>query len=135
MNDNTTALVTGANKGLGYETARRLSELGLTVLVGARDPRRGNDAVARLRERGADAHLVDLDLTDETSIASAARDVAQRFGRLDVLVNNAGIGGGQPPSQQDLAAMRAVFETNVFGTIAVTRPSCRYWNGLRPRGS
>jgi NAD(P)-dependent dehydrogenase (short-subunit alcohol dehydrogenase family) len=121
MNDKTTALVTGANKGLGYETARRLAELGLTVLVGARDPERGTNAVARLRERGADAHLVHLDLTDQVSIAAAARDVAQRFGRLDVLVNNAGAGGGQLPSRQDLPAMRALFETNVYGTIAVTQ--------------
>ncbi|MGE0395964.1 MAG: SDR family oxidoreductase [Kofleriaceae bacterium] len=121
MNDKTTVLVTGANKGLGFETARRLGERGLTVLVGARDPSRGEDAVARLRERGANAHLVHLDLTDEASIAVAARDIAQRFGRLDVLVNNAGIGGGQVPSRQDLRAMRALFETNVYGTIAVTQ--------------
>jgi NAD(P)-dependent dehydrogenase (short-subunit alcohol dehydrogenase family) len=121
MNDKTTVLVTGANKGLGYETARRLGGLGLTVLVGARDPQRGNAAVARLREGGADAHLVELDLTDESSIAAAARDVRERFGRLDVLVNNAGIGGGQLPSRQDLRAMRGLFETNVYGTIAVTQ--------------
>jgi NAD(P)-dependent dehydrogenase (short-subunit alcohol dehydrogenase family) len=121
MHDKTTALITGANKGLGYETARRLAELGMTVLVGARDPARGEGAVVRLRERGADAHLVSLDLTDEASVASAVRDVAQRFGRLDVLVNNAGIGGGQLPSQQDLRAMRALFETNVYGTIGVTQ--------------
>jgi NAD(P)-dependent dehydrogenase (short-subunit alcohol dehydrogenase family) len=113
MTDQTIALITGANKGLGYETARRLGELGATVL--------GKAAVARLRERRADAHLVHLDLTDELGIAAAARDVAERFGRLDVLVNNAGIGGGQLPSRQDLAAMRAVFETNVYGTIAVTQ--------------
>jgi NAD(P)-dependent dehydrogenase (short-subunit alcohol dehydrogenase family) len=118
MDDRTIALVTGANKGLGYETARRLAELGLTVLVGARDPARGKDAVARL---GANAHLVTLDLTDERSIAAAARAVTERFGRLDVLVNNAGIGGGQRPSRQDLRAMRELFETNVYGTIAVTQ--------------
>ncbi len=121
MNDNTTALVTGANKGLGYETARRLAELGWTVLIGARDLERGKDAVARLREGRADAHLINLDVRDAASIAAAARDVDQRFGRLDVLVNNAGIGGGQLPSRQDLTAMRSLFETNVFGTIAVTQ--------------
>ncbi len=121
MNDKTTALVTGANKGLGYETARRLAECGLTVLVGARDPERGKGAIARLRERGADAHLVHLDLTSEPSIAAATRAIAERFGRLDVLVNNAGIGGGQLPSKQDLGAMRALFDTNLYGTIAVTQ--------------
>lgn len=121
MNDKTTALVTGANKGLGYETARRLAELGWTVLIGARDLERGQRALARLREARADAHLVTLDLADGASIAAAAGDVSQRFGRLDVLVNNAGIGGGQRPSQQERAAMRALFETNVHGTIAVTQ--------------
>jgi NAD(P)-dependent dehydrogenase (short-subunit alcohol dehydrogenase family) len=121
MNEKTTALITGANKGLGYETARRLAELGATVLIGARDPERGREAVARLRERGADAHLVALDLTNEVGIVAAARDVRERFGRLDVLVNNAGIGGGQLPSRQDLAMMRTLFETNVYGTIAVTQ--------------
>ena len=121
MNDKTTALITGSNKGLGHETARRLGELGLTVLVGARDANRGEAAVARLRERGADAHLVALDLTDAAGIAAAARAVTERFGRLDVLVNNAGVGGGQSPSRQDLGAMRALFETNVYGTLAVTQ--------------
>lgn len=121
MHDKPTALVTGANKGLGYETARRLAELGWTVLIGARDPERGKAAVSRLRGGQADAHLVLLDLTDTAGIAAAARDVTQRFGRLDALVNNAGIGGGQLPSRQDLAAMRSLFETNVYGTIAVTQ--------------
>jgi NAD(P)-dependent dehydrogenase (short-subunit alcohol dehydrogenase family) len=121
MHHKTTALITGSNRGLGYETARRLGELGLTVLVGARDPGRGEAAVARLRRGGADAHLVALDLTDAATVAAAARTVTGRFGRLDVLVNNAGVGGGQRPSQQDLPAMRALFETNVFGTIAVTQ--------------
>ncbi|MFO0629278.1 MAG: SDR family oxidoreductase [Polyangiales bacterium] len=120
-NDTTVALITGANKGLGYETARRLGALGMTVLVGARDRARGAQAVERLREGGADAHRVDLDLTDAASITAAAHDVGARFGRVDVLVNNAGIGGGQLPSQQDLDAMRALFETNVYGTIAVTQ--------------
>lgn len=125
MNDptkhTTIALITGANKGLGHETARRLGALGMTVLVGARDRARGERAVGALREGGADAHRVDLDLTDAASITAAVRDLDARFGRLDVLVNNAGIGGGQLPSQQDLAAMRALFETNVYGTLAVTQ--------------
>src|SRR5262245_5517782 len=90
MNDNKTVLITGANKGLGYETARRLGELGSTVLIGARDRERGERAVARLRERSAGVHLVLLDVTDDASIAAAAEDVRARFGRLDALVNNAG---------------------------------------------
>ena len=115
-------LITGANKGLGLETARQLLDLGLTVLVGARDPARGALAVDRLRERSPDVHHVTLDLTDPVSITAAATHVAARFGRLDALVNNAGIGNASAaPSAQPLAAMRTLFETNVFGTLAVTQ--------------
>jgi NAD(P)-dependent dehydrogenase (short-subunit alcohol dehydrogenase family) len=119
--DTTIALITGANKGLGYETARRLGALGMKVLVGARDRARGERAVVALREGGADAEALDLDLADAASIAAAAREVDRRFGRVDVLVNNAGVGGGQLPSQEDPVAMRALFETNAYGTIAVTQ--------------
>jgi len=122
MNENTTALVTGANKGIGHETARRLAELGMTVLVGARDPRRGEVAVDRLRKTSADVHLVHLDVADDASIARVAGDVTKRFGRLDVLVNNAAIANGSaPPSKQSVAAMRELFATNVFGLVAVTQ--------------
>jgi NAD(P)-dependent dehydrogenase (short-subunit alcohol dehydrogenase family) len=107
---------------LGYETARRFGELGLTVLVGARDPGRGEAAVARLLRRGRGRALRSAGPHGGlATVSAAARTVAERFGRLDVLVNNAGVGGGQRPSQQDLPAMRALFETNVFGTIAVTQ--------------
>jgi NAD(P)-dependent dehydrogenase (short-subunit alcohol dehydrogenase family) len=122
MNEKTTALVTGANKGIGRETARRLAELGITVLVGARDRGRGESAVRSLRETSPDVHLVLIDVADEASIASAAAEVAARFGRLDVLVNNAAIAiGSGPPSKQDVASMRELFATNVFGLIAVTQ--------------
>ncbi|HVJ88798.1 MAG TPA: SDR family oxidoreductase [Labilithrix sp.] len=122
MNENTTALVTGANKGIGHETARRLAELGMTVLVGARDPRRGEVAVDSLRKTSADVHLVHLDVADDASIARVAGDVTKRFGRLDVLVNNAAIANGSaPPSKQSVAAMRELFATNVFGLVAVTQ--------------
>jgi NAD(P)-dependent dehydrogenase (short-subunit alcohol dehydrogenase family) len=122
MSNTKIVLITGANKGIGFETARRLVELGMTVLVGARDRERGAQAVARLRERSRAAHLVTLDLTDEASIATAVADVGARFGRLDVLVNNAGIGNASAvPSAQSLPAMRTLFETNVFGAIAVTQ--------------
>lgn len=122
MNHRTTALVTGANKGIGFETARRLAELGMTVLVGARDRGRGESAVASLRRHSPDVHLVLLDVADEASVARAAADVAARFGRLDVLVNNAGIAiGSEPPSMQRVATMREVFATNLFGLIAVTQ--------------
>jgi NAD(P)-dependent dehydrogenase (short-subunit alcohol dehydrogenase family) len=123
MSQKTTALVPGANKGIGFETARRLTELGMTVLVAARDRGRGESAVTRLRKaNSADVHFVLLDVADETSVARAAADVTARFGRLDVLVNNAGIAKGNgPPSKQGLAAMRELFATNLFGLVAVTQ--------------
>jgi NAD(P)-dependent dehydrogenase (short-subunit alcohol dehydrogenase family) len=124
------ALVTGANKGIGRGAAEQLAELGMTVLIGARDPRRGEEAVAALRATGGDVHAVTLDVTDPTTVQEAAKQVEERFGHLDVLINNAGITGSgqvspedaydQVPSTVDLDMVRAVFETNVFGVIAVT---------------
>jgi NAD(P)-dependent dehydrogenase (short-subunit alcohol dehydrogenase family) len=119
----TTALVTGANKGIGFETARLLGERGWTVLAAARDPELGRDAAARLRDGGADAHDIELDVTDEASVARAADRVAAEHGALDVLVNNAGIARGDGrglPSETTLATLRQVYETNVFGVVAVT---------------
>jgi NAD(P)-dependent dehydrogenase (short-subunit alcohol dehydrogenase family) len=122
MEHTKTALVTGANKGIGHETARRFAKLGMTVLVGARDRQRGEAAVTRLRAISPDVHLVDIDVADEASVTRAAASVAERFGRLDILVNNAAIGGGSSaPSQQSISAMRALFESNVFGLIAATQ--------------
>lgn len=122
MNKKTTALVTGANKGIGCETARRLAELGMTVLVAARDRRRGESAVTSLRASSRDVHFVLLDVADDASIERAAADVTARFGRLDVLVNNAAIATGNgPPSKQRLATMRELFATNLFGVVAVTQ--------------
>jgi NAD(P)-dependent dehydrogenase (short-subunit alcohol dehydrogenase family) len=117
------ALVTGANKGIGFQIAAGLGAKGMTVLVGARDPSRGGAAVAELRRSGLAAHLVALDVTDPPGIRAAAEHVAERFGRLDVLVNNAGIPGDitrQTPGDADLTVTREVFEVNVFGVIAVT---------------
>ncbi len=120
----TIALVTGANKGIGYETARRLGELGMTVLVGARDEERGRAAEAALRGGGADARFVWLDVTDPDSIAAAARWIDAEFGHLDVLVNNAGSATISRQralaSETSLEDMRAVYEINVFGLVAVT---------------
>ncbi|MGH3375336.1 MAG: SDR family oxidoreductase [Actinoallomurus sp.] len=117
------ALVTGANKGIGREIAAQLAERGMTVLVGARDRERRTEALAGLRAQGARAHPVALDVTDRASVAGAAAHVEERFGRLDVLVSNAGISGGIPrqvPGDADLAVARQVFEVNVFGVIMVT---------------
>ncbi|MDO3700943.1 SDR family oxidoreductase [Micromonospora sp. C28SCA-DRY-2] len=121
---NMIALVTGANKGIGFETARQLGARGMTVLVGARDAERGRAAERRLRDGGAQARFLSLDVTDEESVATAAKLVAEEYGKLDVLVNNAGIvlGDGERalPSETTLATLRRVYETNVFGVVAVT---------------
>lgn len=115
----TTALITGANKGLGFETARVLTGRGWTVLLGARDPALGAAAAARL---GASAHVVALDVTSTDSVESAAALVADRFGLVDVLINNAGIGGPwSPPEEMTADEVRSVYDTNVFGPIRVTR--------------
>jgi NAD(P)-dependent dehydrogenase (short-subunit alcohol dehydrogenase family) len=122
MNGQTIALVTGANKGIGYEIAAGLGALGWSVGVGARDEERREGAVQKLRAAGADAFGVPLDVTDDASVAAAARLIDERAGRLDVLVNNAGVVGGasQTPTTVDLEAVRRAVETNVIGVIRVT---------------
>jgi NAD(P)-dependent dehydrogenase (short-subunit alcohol dehydrogenase family) len=118
------ALITGANKGIGFETARQLGQQGMTVLIGARDEARGREAEQALRDGGIDARFVRLDVTDDKSVREAAEWIEDEYGHLDVLVNNAGISGragrGGGPSATDLDAMRAVYETNVFGVVSVT---------------
>jgi NAD(P)-dependent dehydrogenase (short-subunit alcohol dehydrogenase family) len=122
MSGQTIALVTGANKGIGYEIAAGLGSLGWCVGVGARDDERREAAVAKLRAGGADVFGVPLDVTDDASVAAAAGLIEDRAGRLDVLVNNAGVTGGSPqtPITVSLAAVRAVVETNVIGVIHLT---------------
>lgn len=119
----TTALITGANKGIGYETARLLAARGMTVLLGARNAELGGAAAEKLAAEGGDVHFIQLDVTDEESIARAARRIEADYGKLDVLVNNAGITGAREgdgkPSGTGLANLRTVYETNVFGVVAV----------------
>ena len=116
----TIALITGANKGIGLETARQLGARGATVLAGARDEARGLAAERALRSAGADVTFVRLDVTEPDVVQQAADWIEKEYGRLDILVNNAGIARGNPPSQTDLDAMREVYEVNVFGVIRVT---------------
>jgi len=113
----TTTLITGSNKGLGYETARQLIAAGHVVYIGARDPERGRRAAERLGAR-----FVELDVTDDASVAAAAKAI-DTDGGLDVLVNNAGIEGRTPDNgviggaDETAEHMRALFETNVFGMV------------------
>ncbi|MFD8789620.1 SDR family oxidoreductase [Streptomyces vinaceus] len=120
------ALVTGANKGIGYAIAAGLGALGLRVGVGARDETRLGAAVEKLRADGVDAFGVPLDVTGRRSVTEAAELVEREAGGLDVLVNNAGIHGEmgpgwfQDPTGLDLDVVRTVVETNVLGVIQVT---------------
>jgi NAD(P)-dependent dehydrogenase (short-subunit alcohol dehydrogenase family) len=122
MTGQTIALVTGANKGIGYEIAAGLGALGWSVGVGARDQERREAAVQKLRAADVDAFGVPLDVTDDASVAAAAAQLEERAGRLDVLVNNAAVTGGMPqlPTTVDLAVVRTAVETKVIGVIRVT---------------
>ena len=131
MHDRPVALVTGANKGIGLQIAKDLAAHGFTALVGSRNLENGEAAAKSI---GAAAHAVQLDVTDQASIAAAAERIRNEFGRLDVLVNNAAISHTGKPgttleelmksnraSVASLGEVRAVFETNVFGVLAVTQ--------------
>jgi NAD(P)-dependent dehydrogenase (short-subunit alcohol dehydrogenase family) len=119
------ALITGANKGIGFETAKQLLQKGFYVYIGSRDLKNGVNAVEKLRSEGLPhAEAVQLDVTDEKSVKMAREEIEKKTNVLDVLINNAGINGGQPPynalgatSEQFMAA----FDTNVFGVARVTK--------------
>ncbi|MBU2669105.1 SDR family NAD(P)-dependent oxidoreductase [Actinoplanes bogorensis] len=113
----TNTLITGANKGLGFAAARRLIAAGHNVWIGARDPERGQAAATALGAR-----FVPLDVTDDASVGGAAELVREKVGRLDVLINNAGInaGGSVPGTDMTFEDFRAVFDVNVFGVVRVT---------------
>jgi NAD(P)-dependent dehydrogenase (short-subunit alcohol dehydrogenase family) len=112
----TITLITGGNRGIGYETARRLVAAGHIVWIGARDARRGREAAHALG-----ASSVQLDVTDDASVAAAVDTVREQAGHLDVLINNAGIlGDVTSPEDMTVDQIRAVYETNVFGVVRVT---------------
>ena len=120
-------VITGANKGIGFEVARQLGRSGYTVLLGARDISRGESAAAKLRAEGSDVRAViaDLECAAATSTALAAQ-IEKEFGHLDVLINNAGIfdlaGGDGPASTVSIEALKRTFATNFFGTVEFTQP-------------
>jgi NAD(P)-dependent dehydrogenase (short-subunit alcohol dehydrogenase family) len=118
------ALVTGANKGLGFSMSRKLAQQGIKVLMGGRDISRGKEATQILLDEGLDVAFVQLDVTVSSTIQSTVKEIENQFGKLDILINNAGISGGwdgQLPSQIPLETVRDIFEVNFFAQIAVTQ--------------
>ena len=116
---NKVALITGANKGIGLEIARQLGKQGITVVIGARDPQKGAEAVAKLKDEGIDARAVKLEVSNEADIAALPDWFAQNTGRLDILVNNAGVF----PDLQGITAQgfRDGYETNVIAPYFLTQ--------------
>jgi NAD(P)-dependent dehydrogenase (short-subunit alcohol dehydrogenase family) len=122
MAKNRVALVTGANKGIGYEIARQLGEKGYHVLVGARNTEAGKQAVASLQKAGASAEFVEIDVSDRTSIQKAAKTVAAQFDHLDALVNNAAIMEDKNNiSELPDELLPRTLQTNTFGPLLVTQ--------------
>ncbi len=134
--DGRVALITGANKGIGLEIARQLGRQGMTVLLGARDEGRGQEAAEKLRADGVDARSIQLDVTSQETIDRAAHRIQKEFGRLDILVNNAGILiDDAPPSELDMKMLRRTYETNFFGPWPSPRRCCRFCDGRSRVGS
>ncbi len=123
MIDKKIALITGANKGLGFETARQLAKQNIKVLLGARDETRGREAAEKLQNEGFDAEFVLIDVTNEKTLEAAAKYVEENYGKLDILVNNSGIAVeyGTASGEFSLEKIRQTFDTNFFGVIAVTQ--------------
>lgn len=120
------ALITGANKGLGFEMSRQLGQDGVTVVIAARDLGKAEEATEKLRVEGIAAQAVALDVTDGASIQAAVKSLEERFGKLDILINNAGImveteWGENSTATLPLDTIRKTFETNFFGLVAVTQ--------------
>jgi len=123
--DKRVALVTGANRGIGYAISRQLGEQNITVILGSRDPSKGAAACSRLQEAGLDAHFELLDVTDEKSIKAAIESIRAQFGRLDILVNNAGImiDGEVDARNVDEEIIQQTIQTNVMGPLLLCQ-SC-----------
>src|SRR5882757_1076887 len=118
------ALITGGNKGIGFETARQLAKTGVHVIIGSRDRKKGVEASLKLQGEGLAVEALSIDVNSQSSIAEAAREVEKKHGRLDILINNAGVlvdALDKKPSEQPLDTWRKTFDTNVFGLVATTQ--------------
>src|SRR6266478_4964523 len=119
------ALITGANKGLGFEMARQLGQAGVKVVLASRDAQKGEAAVEKLRGEGLDAQFLKLDVDNKADHKAASAFLEEKFGRLDILINNAGISaesfGGGKVSTTTEDVIHRTFETNFFAPVALTR--------------
>ena len=118
------ALITGGNKGIGFETARQLARTGVHVIIGSRERSKGVEASLKLQAEGLDVEALVIDVTHLGSIGEAAREVEKKHGRLDILINNAGVlldSYDKKPSEQTLETWRKTFDANVFGLVATTQ--------------
>ncbi len=120
---NKVALITGANKGIGFEVARQLVKAGWTVVAAARNEELGRQAAAKLQAEGLEVHFVHVDLNAQETAVTAAETIRSQFGKLDLLINNAGISskGDGPPSKVNLEALETAMRTNYVGAVAVTQ--------------
>ena len=119
-----TVLITGANKGIGFETAKQMAQLGYFVYLGSRDKSRGLDAISKLKEMGiSNVECIEIDITNIHSVIQAKHELESKTEGLDILINNAGIAGEMPQniSTGDIQNLRKVFETNFFGTVQTTQ--------------
>ena len=123
--DKKVALITGANRGIGLETAKQLGELGITVVVGARKLSAAEETAAALKSAGIDAYAVQLDVVNDADRKAAAAFIAEKFGKLDILINNAGVGSVDGfvsvVSQTKDEELQRIFATNLFAVVATTR--------------
>jgi NAD(P)-dependent dehydrogenase (short-subunit alcohol dehydrogenase family) len=124
MSTKKVALISGANKGIGFETARQLGKQGITVLLGARDVAKGEAAAEQLKKEGIDARAVKFDVINAADVKAAAQKIEKEFGKLDILINNAGVMfepiGGNNTSTVPEDVVRKTFDTNFFSAISVT---------------
>ncbi|CAF2872861.1 unnamed protein product [Rotaria sp. Silwood2] len=134
---NTIALITEANKGIGFETARQLGKQGIIVLIGTRDKVHGEEAVKKLKQEKINAKFIHIDVSNQDLIKKAVEQIQQEYEKLDILINNAAIHlESEPPSKTPMKTLRKTFETSFFGVFAVTQPfytiltkmNCWWWS-------